>query len=71
MVEAKKEIKKPVACDITPRLVAEIQKRVQNTPYQSSLQIMKGDVLKINLPFFDITGNHPHWCYVPSANPFL
>lgn len=46
--------KKVVACEIDPRLVAELQKRVQGTPYQSSLQIMIGDVLKTELPFFDV-----------------
>lgn len=35
------------------RLVAELQKRVQCTPYQQKLQIMIGDVLKTELPFFD------------------
>lgn len=35
------------------RLVAELQKRVQCTPYQSKLQIMVGDALKTELPFFD------------------
>ena len=46
--------KRVVACEIDPRLVAELQKRVQGTPYQSKLQIMVGDVLKTELPFFDI-----------------
>lgn len=36
------------------RLVAELQKRVQGTPYQAKLQIVVGDVLKTELPFFDI-----------------
>lgn len=36
------------------RLVAELQKRVQGTPYQAKLQIIVGDVLKTELPFFDI-----------------
>lgn len=36
------------------RLVAELQKRVQGTPYQAKLQILVGDVLKTKLPFFDI-----------------
>ncbi|XP_067002020.1 dimethyladenosine transferase [Anabrus simplex] len=46
--------KKVVACEIDPRLVAELQKRVQGTSFQSKLQIMIGDVLKTELPFFDI-----------------
>uniref|UniRef100_A0A1B6CFY7 rRNA adenine N(6)-methyltransferase n=1 Tax=Clastoptera arizonana TaxID=38151 RepID=A0A1B6CFY7_9HEMI len=46
--------KKVIACEIDTRLVAELQKRVQGTPYQSKLQIMIGDVLKTDLPFFNI-----------------
>ncbi|KAJ8334635.1 hypothetical protein SKAU_G00402740 [Synaphobranchus kaupii] len=36
------------------QLVAELQKRVQCTPMQAKLQILVGDVLKAELPFFDI-----------------
>ena len=34
-------------------MVAELQKRVQCTPYQSKLEIIVGDVLKSELPFFN------------------
>ncbi|XP_034236957.1 probable dimethyladenosine transferase [Thrips palmi] len=47
------KVKKVVACEIDPRLVAELQKRVVGTPYQQKLQIMIGDALKTDLPFFD------------------
>ncbi|XP_011630123.1 probable dimethyladenosine transferase isoform X2 [Pogonomyrmex barbatus] len=33
---------------------AELQKRVQGTIYQSKLQIVIGDILKSDLPFFDL-----------------
>ncbi|XP_039306913.1 probable dimethyladenosine transferase isoform X1 [Solenopsis invicta] len=46
--------KKVIACEIDPRMVAELQKRVQGTVYQSKLQIVLGDVLKSDLPFFDL-----------------
>ena len=46
--------KKTVACEMDPRMVAEIQKRVQRTPHQSKLQVIVGDVLKTQLPFFDV-----------------
>lgn len=47
--------KKVVACEIDPRMVAELQKRVQGTPYQSKLQILVGDFLKNpDVPFFDL-----------------
>lgn len=53
-VKLLEKTKRVVACEIDPRLVAELQKRVQGTPYQSKLQIMVGDVLKTDLPFFDV-----------------
>lgn len=53
-VKMLEKVKKVIACEIDPRLVAELQKRVQGTPFQSKLQIMVGDVLKTELPFFDI-----------------
>nr|XP_044995038.1 probable dimethyladenosine transferase [Jaculus jaculus] len=42
-----------VACELDPRLVAELHKRVQGTPLASKLQVMVGDALKSDLPFFD------------------
>jgi 18S rRNA (adenine1779-N6/adenine1780-N6)-dimethyltransferase len=49
-----KDVKQVVACEIDPRLVAELQKRVQTTPYQKKLQILIGDVLKTELPYFSV-----------------
>lgn len=46
--------KKVIACELDPRMVAELQKRVQGTPYQFKLQIIVGNVLKTDLPFFDL-----------------
>lgn len=43
-----------VACEIDRRLIGELEKRVQNTPHRNKLKILAGDVLKTNLPFFDI-----------------
>lgn len=53
-VKMLEKVKKVIACEIDTRLVAELQKRVQGTPLQSKLQILVGDVLKTNLPFFDL-----------------
>ncbi|EFN63666.1 Probable dimethyladenosine transferase [Camponotus floridanus] len=53
-VKMLEKAKKVIACEIDPRMVAELQKRVQGTVYQSKLQIMVGDVLKSDLPFFDL-----------------
>ncbi|XP_063699058.1 probable dimethyladenosine transferase [Culicoides brevitarsis] len=53
-VKMLEKTKKVVACEIDPRLVAELQKRVQGTPLQHKLQILIGDALKTELPFFDL-----------------
>lgn len=53
-VKMLEKAKKVIACEIDPRMVAELQKRVQGTVYQSKLQIVVGDVLKSELPFFDL-----------------
>jgi 18S rRNA (adenine1779-N6/adenine1780-N6)-dimethyltransferase len=53
-VKLLEKAKKVVACEIDTRLVAELQKRVQATAYQTKLQILIGDVLKTDLPFFDL-----------------
>ncbi|EDV43931.1 uncharacterized protein Dana_GF16271 [Drosophila ananassae] len=46
--------KKVIACEIDTRLAAELQKRVQATPLQPKLQVLIGDFLKAELPFFDL-----------------
>merc|ERR1712080_429189 len=48
------KVKKVVACELDTRMVAELQKRVQGSHYQQKLQIMVGDVIKADLPFFDV-----------------
>lgn len=48
------QAKKVIACEIDIRLVAELQKRVQGTHLKNKLQILVGDVLKTELPFFDL-----------------
>lgn len=47
-------VKKVIACEIDTRLAAELQKRVQATPLQPKLQVLIGDFLKAELPFFDL-----------------
>lgn len=40
-------------CDFC-RLVAELQKRVQGTHYKQKLEILIGNALKMELPFFNV-----------------
>jgi len=46
--------KRVIACEMDPRMVAELQKRVQGTPMQSKLEILVGDAIKTELPYFDV-----------------
>lgn len=48
------KVKKVIACEVDPRLVAELQKRVQGSHLQQKLHIIVGNVLKVDLPFFDV-----------------
>ncbi|XP_078446215.1 ribosomal RNA adenine dimethylase family protein [Wolffia australiana] len=46
--------KSVVAVEIDPRMVLELQRRFQGTPHSSRLKVINGDVLKCDLPYFDI-----------------
>ncbi|KAI4332813.1 hypothetical protein L6164_017692 [Bauhinia variegata] len=46
--------KKVIAVEIDPRMVLELQRRFQGTPYSTRLQVIQGDVLRTDLPYFDI-----------------
>ncbi|NXI43925.1 DIM1 transferase, partial [Galbula dea] len=52
-VKMLEKVKKVIAFEIDPRLVGELQKRVQGTSLANKLEIKVGDVLKTDLPFFD------------------
>ncbi|NXX14112.1 DIM1 transferase, partial [Podargus strigoides] len=52
-VKMLEKVKKVIACEIDPRLVGELQKRVQGTHLANKLEIKVGDILKTDLPFFD------------------
>ena len=53
-VKLLEKAKKVVACELDTRLVAELQKRVQGSHLHSKLEIVIGDVLKSDLPYFDV-----------------
>ncbi|KAL6066755.1 dimethyladenosine transferase [Balamuthia mandrillaris] len=56
-----KVAKKVIAVEVDPRMAAELQKRVQGTEYGSKLQIILGDFLKVDLPYFDVcVANTPY-----------
>ncbi|KAK6143854.1 hypothetical protein DH2020_024202 [Rehmannia glutinosa] len=51
LLEAGKSV---VAVELDPRMVLELQRRFQGTPYSNRLKVIQGDVLKCDLPYFDI-----------------
>ena len=53
--------KKVIAYEVDPRMVLELQRRFQGTPQASQLQVVQGDVLKHDLPYFDVcVSNTPY-----------
>ena len=46
--------KKLIAVELDPRLASELRKRVQDSPLSAKLQIIQGNVLKVDLPYFDV-----------------
>ncbi|CCX06865.1 dimethyladenosine transferase [Pyronema domesticum] len=42
------------AVEMDPRMAAELTKRVQGTPMEKKLSILLGDVIKTELPYFDV-----------------
>lgn len=65
-VKLLERVKRVVACEIDSRMVAELHKRFLSTPYHSKLDIRIGDVLKADLPTFDVcVANLPYQVCVP------
>lgn len=46
--------KRCIAVELDPRMAAEVTKRVQGTPAGKRLDVMLGDVIKTDLPYFDV-----------------
>ncbi|KAF4977170.1 hypothetical protein FZEAL_6278 [Fusarium zealandicum] len=46
--------KKCICVEVDPRMAAEVTKRVQGTPEQKKLEVLLGDVIKTELPQFDV-----------------
>ena len=51
LLEAAKRV---VAVEADPRMVLELQRRVQGTPYAQQLTVIQGDAMKVDLPYFDL-----------------
>ncbi|CAI4052637.1 hypothetical protein SKDZ_16G0120 [Saccharomyces kudriavzevii ZP591] len=48
------QAKNVVAVEMDPRMAAELTKRVRGTPVEKKLEIMLGDFMKTELPYFDV-----------------
>ncbi|OAA50989.1 dimethyladenosine transferase [Beauveria brongniartii RCEF 3172] len=46
--------KRVICVEVDPRMAAEVTKRVQGTPEQRKLEVLLGDVIKTELPAFDV-----------------
>lgn len=58
--------KKVIAVELDPRMAAEVTKRVQGKPEQKRLEVMLGDVIKTDLPYFDVCiSNTPYQVCAP------
>lgn len=60
-VKMLEKAKKVIAVELDPRMAAEVTKRVQGTPVQKRLEVILGDVIKTDLPYFDVcVSNTPY-----------
>lgn len=58
--------KKCICVELDPRMAAEVTKRVQGTPMQRKLEVLLGDVIKTELPPFDVCiSNTPYQVCLP------
>lgn len=48
------QARKVIAVEMDPRMAAELTKRVHGTPGERKLEIMLGDFIKTDLPYFDV-----------------
>jgi len=64
--------RKVIAIEVDARMVAELHKRFQGTELSSKLEIWHGDVLRKDLPYFDLcVANMPYQISAPFMNKLL
>ena len=65
--------KKVIAVELDPRMAAEVVKRVQGKPEEKRLEVLIGDVVKMEkLPYFDVCiSNTPYQVYLQLATATL
>ncbi|MCJ1281702.1 Dimethyladenosine transferase [Xylographa opegraphella] len=53
-VKILEKAKRVIVVELDPRMAAEVTKRVQGKPEQKRLEVLLGDVVKTELPYFDV-----------------
>ncbi|KAJ3427406.1 dimethyladenosine transferase-related [Anaeramoeba flamelloides] len=53
-VKLLEKAKRVIAIEFDPRMVVELQKRMQGHQYAKKLEIIQGDAIKIDFPFFNV-----------------
>ena len=53
-VKILEKAKRVIAVELDPRMAAEVTKRVQGKPEEKRLEVRLGDVVKTELPYFDV-----------------
>ncbi|KAI4124505.1 MAG: hypothetical protein LQ338_004768 [Usnochroma carphineum] len=67
-VKILEKAKKVIAVELDPRMAAEVTKRVQGKPEAKRLEVLLGDVIKTDLPYFDVCiSNTPYQVHNPSS----
>ena len=67
-VKILEKAKKVIAVELDPRMAAEVTKRVQGKPEQKRLEVMLGDIIRTDLPYFDVCiSNTPYQVVVLSS----
>jgi 18S rRNA (adenine1779-N6/adenine1780-N6)-dimethyltransferase len=46
--------KRVICVEVDPRMVVELKRRIQETPYYSQLEVIQGDFLQVDLPPFNV-----------------
>ncbi|KAK7680987.1 Dimethyladenosine transferase [Cerrena zonata] len=54
------QARRVIASEMDPRMAAELTKRVHGTPNQKKLEILLGDFMKTELPYFDLVISNNH-----------
>ena len=70
-VKILEKAKKVIAVELDPRMAAEVTKRVQGKPEAKRLEVLLGDVCKMQLPYFDVCiSNTPYQVYAPFCDHY-